>query len=246
MPAKLDDTQYWLKRHVSKGSTLASVGQKSYSDKANYYMYLPVRERYAALLDQLAFPPGRVRVLDAGGGQGIFLDMFLERGYDVTLADISPTAIESIKARYGAAVTARACDLSDIPVDQPYDIVHCFDVLYHILDDEKWAKILETFSRISSRYIILHERFFSRRPILVSQHIRFRPYSTTTKNLISLGFRETKSIPTRFWMGRILTYRLSPLAPELFYRLDRRTLDLLEQWGLNQWGSYQIKVFERD
>ncbi len=244
MGEKIDDTRYWLERHEEKGEELASVGQKSYSDKANYYMYKLVLERYEVILEQLKFPEQTVRVLDAGGGRGIYLDLFLKKKYQVTIADISPVAIGHVKAKYGNAINAIACDLLELPQDERYDMVHCFDVLYHVLDDDKWAKVLGIFSRIADKYIILHELFLKRNPLITSKHVKFRPYGIVTKKLNALGFRETKTIPTHFWGCRLLTYRISSFAPRFFYNIDKLTLGLIDKTG-NNWGSYHIKVFEK-
>ncbi len=241
---KTDETQYWIKRHEVSNGTLAAVGQKSYSDKANYYIYKLTLERYDIILDQLKFSKPLVSVLDAGGGKGAFLDLFLKRKYDVTLVDISPIAIENLETLYGNRVNMSTNDLANLPLNQRYDIVHCFDVLYHILDNKKWAKVLENFSRIANRYIILHERFLRRRPIVLSKHIKFRSYETTTQKLQELGFREINTIATHFWGCRLLSYRLAGFSPQFFYNIDKLTLGFLDKRG-NKWGSYHIKVFEK-
>ncbi len=255
MAKQIQDSAYWIRRHEEKGASLASVGQKNYSDKANYYMYKQVIMRYNIVLDRLIplSPLGRgqgegrqpIKILDAGGGRGIFLDLFLQRKYQVTLVDISPAAVAKVKAAYGDKVCAYAADLTEIPQDKRYDIVHCFDVLYHILDDDKWAEVLKLFSKIAVRYIILHERFLKKTPYIMSKHVKFRPYNMTLEKLQSLGFKEVDSVSTHFWDCRLPTYKISAFMPRFFYQLDRLSLSLLDNIGLTHWGSYHIKVFEK-
>lgn len=207
-------------------------------------MYKLVLERYEVILEQLKFSKQTASVLDAGGGRGLYLELFLKKKCKVTIADISPVAVKHIKAVYGNAINATACDLIELPQDERYDMVHCFDVLYHILDDDKWAKVLEIFSRVANKYIILHERFLKRKPLITSKHVKFSPYGAVTKKLNALGFRETKTISTHFWGCKLLTYRVSSFAPRFFYNIDKLTLDLLDKMG-NNWDSYHIKVFEK-
>ncbi len=78
--------------------------------------------------------PKSGRVLDVAGGAGRNAIWFAERGYDVTLVDVSPVAIEIAQQRAkdaGVTLTARVMDLVAEPLPEgPWDII----VQMHYLD----------------------------------------------------------------------------------------------------------------
>ena len=108
-------------------------------------------------------PPGRgglVRVLDAGGGPGRYTIALAERGYTVTLLDLSPRAVALARrkvAAAGPAVAARveACvegsftDLSAFP-DGRFDAVLCLGAaLSHVVDPAARRRTLAELRRVA-------------------------------------------------------------------------------------------------
>jgi SAM-dependent methyltransferase len=91
-----------------------------------------LRERL--LLDLfLSGGPGP-RVLNAGAGQGSFSLLLVERGFDVTSADVSPAAVDVLETRVGGDVAQ--ADVSDLPFgDETFDAAVLGEVLEHIPDD---------------------------------------------------------------------------------------------------------------
>ncbi|MFQ5646934.1 MAG: class I SAM-dependent methyltransferase [bacterium] len=239
---KIDAHDYWINRHKQENS-LAAVGLKSSSPTGNYYLYKIVREQYEKILSQLDLPENP-RVLDAGCGIGCFVDLFLSRRFAVMAADISPDAVERLTEKYGNKIETVCSPLNKLKLDRTFDLVHSFDVLYHILDQREWEETLEKFAGLSRKYIVLHERFLTRKPVIASPHVRQRPYRVTADKLAELGFKEMATIPTHFLAMRILTYRLSRYLPRLFYRLDRLILDYLVNRDQPYRGSHHIKVFQ--
>ncbi|MFE6775638.1 class I SAM-dependent methyltransferase [Streptomyces sp. NPDC057702] len=99
------------------------------------------REVHArALAEHL--PPAPARVLDDGGGPGTWTLWLAERGYRVTLADLSPALLDLARERLAraprqhaenvaAVVEADARDLSAFP-DGHFDALLCLGPLYHL------------------------------------------------------------------------------------------------------------------
>jgi SAM-dependent methyltransferase len=240
------DHNYWKERHKERGEKLSSVGHKAFSDKANFYVYKILAEQYEKVLNKLDLPVGK-RFFDAGAGIGIFTEYLLNKGYQVDACDISADALKLLKEKNDKA-NIICCPLFCLSNDKEYDVVHCFDVLYHILDDEEWNKTLETFSHISREYIILHERFLNIKPLFISKHIHFRSYKTTKDKLNDLGFIEILSVPTHVIALQILFYKFSGVFPELFYWIDKTTINIIEKVSFNfadKIGSHHIKIFKR-
>jgi tellurite methyltransferase len=106
---------------------------------AKYSQQAPSNEPSPWLLAWLQRAMGNVvpksgRVLDVAGGGGRNAIWFAQRGYDVTLIDISPVAIELAEQRAkdaGVTFASRVMDLATEPLpDGPWDII----VQMHYLD----------------------------------------------------------------------------------------------------------------
>ena len=90
--------------------------------------YQPHLARSLELIVRAA-PDVSASIIDVGGGESTLVDDLLARGYaDVTVLDISPTAIEVSKERLGALaqkVTWLAADITGVVLPgQHYDVWH--------------------------------------------------------------------------------------------------------------------------
>lgn len=70
--------------------------------------------------------PGR-RLLDVGCGTGKSFIPMLERGYEVTACDISPSMVEIAREKVGDRVELHVADMRDLPVFGEFDLVFCVD-----------------------------------------------------------------------------------------------------------------------
>jgi len=77
--------------------------------------------------------------LDIGSGYGRNALWLAEHGFDVTAVDLSPVAIGQLTAKaktLGISITAKAEDVRNIELTNPYDAILIFFVLHHLLDRE--------------------------------------------------------------------------------------------------------------
>ena len=82
-------------------------------------------------------PPGRLRVLDVGGGPGVHARWLAEAGHEVELLDPMPRHVEAANALAadGLAVRAREGDARALPEpDDAFDVVLLLGPLYHLTD----------------------------------------------------------------------------------------------------------------
>ncbi len=101
----------------------------------------PVREInerrvVAGVLDFLKknLPSVPGRMLDVGSGDGLHLKLFHEAGWDVQGTEVSPFAIEHVRAAYGFPVSLG--DLRNIPFDErSFDYVQMRHVIEHVPED---------------------------------------------------------------------------------------------------------------
>jgi S-adenosylmethionine-dependent methyltransferase len=105
-----------------------------------------------AMGDYLPAPPARV--LDVGGGPGRYAIELAQRGYEVTLFDLSAACLQTARERAMAAgVTlaaveqGTATDLGRYP-DEAFDAVLLMGPLYHLLEHERRRQALDEAARV--------------------------------------------------------------------------------------------------
>ncbi len=114
-----------------------------------------IEGRHPALVSDVFSPE---RVLDAGCGPGILMQLLAEFGLDVTGVDHSDAAQAladpEIKSRIHVA------ELKELPFsDDSFDLVICREVLEHIpLRD--YLTVIGELRRVSSRYVYVTTRFY--------------------------------------------------------------------------------------
>jgi ubiquinone/menaquinone biosynthesis C-methylase UbiE len=94
-------------------------------------------------------PPPPARLLDVGGGPGVYAEWLAEAGYDVRLVDASPLhvrqALERSKNRF-AAVEGDARSLDE--ADESYDVVLLLGPLYHLTERDDRLRALREAGRV--------------------------------------------------------------------------------------------------
>lgn len=239
-----DYREYWKTRHKQHDS-LRSSGLKAIGTQSNKYIYKILEDQYKEVLQSLDL--SRVSsVIDCGFGDGYFLNFFQTRfpEWDIHGLDISENAKKKA-SEFFKKRNLRVIDLtSQIEIKERYDIAHCFDVLYHILDDDGYYTALSNIAKLSQTYVILHERFLQKPKRFSAQHVRYRPQYQTTQILNEKGFYLYKQVPTHFFALRTLTYRLNRFMPKLLYKIDssmlKRHLSTQEAFA-----SHKIRVYKR-
>lgn len=130
---------------------LRGVGHGSHPQKYNEWTYRLKRVAFRRALRRVDVPLDSARVLDVGSGLGFGVERWVEAGArTVTASDITPFAAERLQRRY-PQVDARQLDIGaeDVPLDrESFDIVSAFEVLFHIVDDERYARALLNISRV--------------------------------------------------------------------------------------------------
>lgn len=243
MKEGFDYKEYWMERHKQKICPLRKSGIKALSEETNRYFYSLVKDQYGRLLKECKISLENKSVLDAGAGTGEYISFFLAKKARVTAIDISENAINHVKMEFPEVkvVVMSLEDLDRYFSAHQFDIIHCFDVLYHVTDDVVWEKAIRNFVKTSKKYIILHERFSNTKPIISSKHIEWRSKEKTVTELKKYGFYEIGSIPTSV-IRRLFTYRILDFFPSLYYEIDKVLLDTNLAYKI---GASFIKIFRR-
>lgn len=99
-------------------------------------------------------PSAPARILDIGGGPGRYSIWLAERGYRVTLADLSPALLDVAREKSAEAgveldeiVEVNATDLSRFD-DASFDAVLCMGPLYHLIDETDRKRVIQELLRV--------------------------------------------------------------------------------------------------
>lgn len=143
-----DAGAYWQDRVVA-GADLGVVGHRSVGPAYNQQIYERRVEVLEAMLDRhVSKPVEDLRVLDIGCGNGFYTEFWAARGVRHYVgADISRATIEHLAPRFPdyEFVHRDITDGDDAAISDmgSFDLVTVFDVLYHIIDDERFARAVD-------------------------------------------------------------------------------------------------------
>ena len=157
--------------------------------------------------------PPAGRVLDLGGGAGRWTLWLAERGYSVTLADLSPNLLAiahdkvvatAVAANVKEIVTADACDLSRWP-DNSFDAVLCLGPFYHLVSKNDREAAAEEIIRVMKPGGVLYCAYmpiygFLRRTLALKDELRHLSDPKFVDQLVSEG-KFVNDIDGRFNAG---------------------------------------------
>ena len=154
--------------------------------------------------------PGKT--LDLGCGYGHLSMELARRGHPVTAVDISPTMIESLRARaHGLPLRAETMAAEEIDrlSDGSFMNIVSLDVLEHISEDARLLRTLFNLLHEGGRLVLVVPavpRLFGRRDIMLGHHRRYSRADLRRK-IMSAGFAIER---LRFWNA-------TALLPYLFF-----------------------------
>jgi ubiquinone/menaquinone biosynthesis C-methylase UbiE len=211
-------------------------------------MYSKVQKRLLYMLEKLHFEKN-LKILDCGCGKGQYVNFLYENGFkNLSGIDISDTAIDKIKKQYNSSnfIEGNICKLDKYYSNNSFDVVVCFDVLYHLTNDQDFIQTLNNICNISTKYIILHGLFPKKLPMISCVHVKARPDKEYQDILIKNNFKEILSVPTHIITHKLLFIRLNKYFPRILNSIDIFLYNLLfKKLSIKNISSYQLKVFEK-
>ena len=140
-PPAYDPRAYWTQLH--REGSLRSVGQSGLPIDLNVWLYRVLERNLRSFLrrHKLLSPPP-ARVFEVGVGTGYWTPFWYHLGAErVDGCDLAGEAVARLRERFPDA-TFTAGDIVDegvIPADGSYDLVTVFNVLLHIIDEDRFA-----------------------------------------------------------------------------------------------------------
>jgi SAM-dependent methyltransferase len=139
-PQPVVPSEFWEER-FSRELSLAAASWWSLGLAFNSWMYRLRRDVFLRAVKTFAVPGPETRVIEIGPGPGFYVALWEKYGVrSLTALDFSPTALESLRARFPRYDFRRSDIAAELPADLVGvgDVVTAVDVLFHILDDAKY------------------------------------------------------------------------------------------------------------
>jgi len=218
--------EFWDHR-LTEHFDLRGTGETGLSLAYNRACYTVRREVLDRALRAAHVDPRGRAVLDVGCGSGFFTAYYLARGARLTGIDIAPISVERLSARHPNARFVLG-DVSETPIEERFDLVNAFDVLYHITDEMRWETAVRHLGdAVRPGGLLLVTDNFATLPAL-AEHNRMRPLARWHEVLAPLGFTFEGLHPTQVFLARDLGAMrfLNRLPAGLLLAVDRGLLRL--------------------
>lgn len=222
-----DAQSYWEQR-LSSGPGIHKVGHLAYGYVFNAALYSLRKNLVNAVLKTLYidFNPSALSVLDIGCGTGFYLSLWQNFGVkEIHGIDFTQSSVDYCKKEFSECTVIKA----DISNEESlsslglYSCISVFDVLFHIVDDEKYNLAIKNIaSHLQDDGILLYSDNFLRYDTIREKHIVHRSLQQIseilTKNELEIVKRQSMfylmgypiDMKSRFW-GRLWNMFMYPV-----------------------------------
>jgi len=183
MPNRFVGTgEYWEQRYHKGGNS----GGGSYGKHADFK---------SRVLNDFVDQHNIQSVIEFGCGDGNQLSLADYPTY--VGVDISPTAIEICKSKFGTDPTKSFITLDEYNQDRTFDLSLSLDVLYHLIEDEIYYQYLDNLFGASSKFVSIFARDEDDPIDKWAPHVRCRKFSTDIQIRYN-DFALVKHVPNEF------------------------------------------------
>lgn len=183
--------KYWQQR-VSGKIDLKVVGRRSFGRAYNRYIYQRRLDLLLDVIKDLNMDMSRLKVLDIGCGSGFYIDLWKSMGVTKYVGvDISKESVTQLRARYPEYEFIQA-DITYpetlYKLKNTYDMITVFDVMYHIIDDNRAATAFNIMNKLLCKdgTIFVFDQLLDKDSSLTS-HVKFRARESYMKLLYKAG-----------------------------------------------------------
>lgn len=147
-----DVADYWEQR-LAGGPTLDKVGYRALGRHFNEWMYRVRRahfvHRVGEALRRYGIDVAQADILDAGCGSGFYIERWRELGARrLSGWDITVSSVNALREKHPGVTFERMDIGTQMSPAGAFDCITCMDVLFHIVDDEKYAHAIANIARL--------------------------------------------------------------------------------------------------
>jgi len=223
--SNFDPRTYWHERHARQFGP-ESVGYVGLGVPFNVWMYRVRKDVVTRAIRRARINLRDFDVLDVGSGTGFYIDLWTKLGARyISGSDFAPYAVNALRARFpGIRIHELDITTEELPPELgSYDLVSAFDILYHIVDDERYGRAFRNLRALlrPNGYLVFSENFLlSDRE--TSGHQVSRCRTEIERVLDDHGFEAVHCAPLFFLMNRPLKSRNRALAA-IWHVIERVT-----------------------
>jgi len=192
-PSSLKD--YWENR-LAENFGLHGAGYIGLGRNYNSWLYKVRRKVFVSRIKSMKLDFSDKEILDIGCGTGFYVGLWKNQigVRHITGIDITNIAIENLKGKFPDAEFYRTDISSDedsasLIRTKEFDVVSAFDVLFHIVDDDRYEKAIKNIhSMLKPKGIFVFSDNFIHGPAIRSTYQVSRSLSHIEKTLIDNGF----------------------------------------------------------
>jgi len=193
-----DPNAYWEER-LSDDYTLEGVGWSSLGEALNQWMYRVRGQVFLREMRTLFGSAGDLEVLDIGSGTGFYVERWHEFGVrHVVGSDLTAVAVSNLRSRFPTDEFVQL----DVGSEQSpfgerrFDVVSAFDVLFHIVHDERFLRALRNVHELLAigGVFVLTDNFVQGEAMR-GRHQTSRPLAEIEQALTQCGFRVERRRP---------------------------------------------------
>jgi len=226
---------YWEHRHLQQ-TGLRATGHLEHGRYYNWWLY---RAKIRALRRALTMAGVDIRgrsILDVGAGTGFFLSLYAQWGAArLAGVDISTTTVRHLKEKFPTATVWEADIAKGVPTEEQFDVVHAFDVMFHLPDSDFSAALGHLVRRCRPGGVLLLTDSFrmQQRP---APHVSFRSLAQYRDVLSDRDVDIVGIVPIyrflnrRGWLGRGVRWQYVAAAVDafapLYYLADSMALSM--------------------
>lgn len=193
-----DPKTYWedrLKRHAG----IEGVGFLRLGLPYNKWLYRFRRNVFQNIVSRLNVDIRTSRVLDIGSGTGFYLELWKENQAEQVIgSDLTEVAVQRLQQQF-ADMRIMQMDITnpELPSDLgDFDIISMFDVLFHIVDDNKLRQALTNIhSLLKPDGVFVFSDNFVHRETQTMQHVVHRSLGEYESMLADVGFEIVERKP---------------------------------------------------
>jgi 2-polyprenyl-3-methyl-5-hydroxy-6-metoxy-1,4-benzoquinol methylase len=191
--APLNISDYWESR-LEENFGLHGTGYISLGKEYNNFLYKVRRNVFLRKMKSMHIDFTSSDVLDIGCGTGFYVDLWNKIGVrTLTGIDITNIAVRSLKSKYPGQEFYRADISNQQDIEnlntKKYDIVSAFDILFHIVDDNRYENAIKNIhSMVKPKGIFVFSDNFVHGPAITSTYQVSRSLSHIEKTLVENGF----------------------------------------------------------
>lgn len=200
----IDLTAYWNRRYETIDATKS--GHIDLPAEYNEWLYRRKQAHVRRAVDTVGGSLRDARMLEIAAGSGAWMTFWKQQGVsDYCGIDLSARAIEGLRERFpGCRFLQR--DLNDLHIREAvgsgYDCVSAIDVLYYVVDDDRFRAVLADIASVMkpSALLLLHDQFLHGPTQNHGGYIRWRRLEDFEAALRAAGFEVLYRRPTFFFM----------------------------------------------